>query len=281
MDELLSDFIVETGESLEQIDAALVAFEQKPSDQAILRQVFRLVHTIKGTCGFLELSRLEALTHAAENLMGRYRDGLPPSEQGVTTILQVIDQIKAQLQHMQAHAGVEPEGHDHALIEALNVLAGRADEQEDRFGAEAPFDEVPQLDPLEEAFRNAPGPDDPMPLVKVRKEDDVASQNIPEMSTAAATTPQVAIRVQLGVLEHLMTMVSELVLTRNQLMAVSHEQDDARFHTPLQRLCSVTAELQDGVMKTRMQPISALWQKKCPALYAIWARNWVSISSWK
>ncbi len=169
MDELLSDFIVETGESLEQIDAALVAFEQKPSDQAILRQVFRLVHTIKGTCGFLELSRLEALTHAAENLMGRYRDGLPPSEQGVTTILQVIDQIKAQLQHMQAHAGVEPEGHDHALIEALNVLAGRADEQEDRFGAEAPFDEVPQLDRWRKLFAMRQAPTTPCPWSRCEK----------------------------------------------------------------------------------------------------------------
>lgn len=260
MDELLSDFIVETDESLEQIDSALVAFEQQPGDQAILRQVFRLVHTIKGTCGFLELTRLEALTHAAENLMGRYRDGLPPTDEGVSTILRVIDQIKVHLQHMQAHEGAEPDGHDQPLINALNGLAEDSDDQEDQFGAEAPFEGPPLLDPLEEAFRNAPGPDDPLPELPQAQSDAPTQLTAPEMG-ATGVQPHGAIRVQLGVLEQLMTMVSELVLTRNQLMAVSREHEDARYHTPLQRLCSVTAELQDGVMKTRMQPISALWQK--------------------
>ncbi|MCF4099720.1 hybrid sensor histidine kinase/response regulator [Maritalea mediterranea] len=268
MDELISDFIIESGESLEQIDAALVAFEQHPKDQDILRQVFRLVHTIKGTCGFLELTRLEALTHAAENLMGRYRDGLPPTDEGVNTILTVIDQIKAHLDHMRAHDGAESDGNDQALIDALNRLAEEGTAEEDQFGDQAPFEgatettAAPQpLDPLEEAFRNAPGPDDPLPMPA--EPDAAASAPVakPAKDPTAGTPPQGAIRVQLGVLEQLMTMVSELVLTRNQLMAVNREFEDARYHTPLQRLCSVTAELQDGVMKTRMQPISALWQK--------------------
>lgn len=267
MDELLSDFIVETGESLEQIDAALVAFEQQPDDQAILRQVFRLVHTIKGTCGFLELGRLEALTHAAENLMGRYRDGLPATAEGVSTILQVIDQIKAHLVFMQNNEGAEPEGNDRQLIDVLNRLADGAPEEDDQFGEEAPYQSVVEpeivvrapLDPLEEAFRNAPGPEDPLPPVAPSPPSAV-QEPVLNKEPAHMAAPS-AIRVQLGVLEQLMTMVSELVLTRNQLMAVSREHEDARYHTPLQRLCSVTAELQDGVMKTRMQPISALWQK--------------------
>ncbi|WP_424983757.1 chemotaxis protein CheW [Maritalea sp. S77] len=263
MDELISDFIVETGESLEQIDAALVAFEQHPQDQDILRQVFRLVHTIKGTCGFLELTRLEALTHAAENLMGRYRDGLSPTPDGVNTILKVIDQIKSHIDHMVAHSGAEPVGDDQTLIDALNLLAADNGTPDDQFGAEAPFvaeanAHVP-LDPLEEAFRNAPGPDDLIPSPIVTAEPEVMSQKAEKDHNIVP--PQGAIRVQLGVLEQLMTMVSELVLTRNQLMAVSRDHEDARYNTPLQRLCSVTAELQDGVMKTRMQPISALWQK--------------------
>jgi two-component system chemotaxis sensor kinase CheA len=263
MDELISDFIVETGESLEQIDAALVAFEQHPEDQDILRQVFRLVHTIKGTCGFLELTRLEALTHAAENLMGRYRDGLSPTPDGVNTILTVIDQIKSHIDHMVAHEGAEPTGDDQALIDALNLLADDDHAEDDQFGVEAPFTaeaelKVP-LDPLEEAFRNAPGPDDPSPSPVASVDAQAAPQKTEKDHSVAP--PQGAIRVQLGVLEQLMTMVSELVLTRNQLMAVSRDHEDAHYHTPLQRLCSVTAELQDGVMKTRMQPISALWQK--------------------
>ncbi|MDF2811637.1 MAG: cheA, partial [Microvirga sp.] len=77
MDDLLSEFLVESGEHLETVDAELVRFERDPNNQAILGNIFRLVHTIKGTCGFLGLSRLEALAHAAESLMGKFRDGMP------------------------------------------------------------------------------------------------------------------------------------------------------------------------------------------------------------
>ena len=87
MDELLRDFLTETGESLDLVDAELVRFEQEPNNGAILGNIFRLVHTIKGTCGFLGLSRLETLTHAAETLMGKFRDGMPVTAEAVTLIL--------------------------------------------------------------------------------------------------------------------------------------------------------------------------------------------------
>ena len=75
MDDLLREFLTETGESLDVVDVELVRFEQEPNNTKILDNIFRLVHTIKGTCGFLGLPRLEALTHAAEALMGNFRDG--------------------------------------------------------------------------------------------------------------------------------------------------------------------------------------------------------------
>ena len=87
MDELLRDFLTETGESLDLVDAELVRFEQEPNNGQILGNIFRLVHTIKGTCGFLGLSRLETLTHAAETLMGKFRDGMPVTAEAVTLIL--------------------------------------------------------------------------------------------------------------------------------------------------------------------------------------------------
>ncbi|MGB7020747.1 MAG: Hpt domain-containing protein, partial [Xanthobacteraceae bacterium] len=86
MDELLRDFLTETGESLDLVDAQLVRFEQEPNNGGILGNIFRLVHTIKGTCGFLGLSRLETLTHAAESLMGKFRDGMPVTAEAVTLI---------------------------------------------------------------------------------------------------------------------------------------------------------------------------------------------------
>jgi len=77
MDDLLREFLTETNESLDRVDAELVRFERDPNNREILANVFRVVHTIKGTCGFLGLPRLETLAHAAESLMGKFRDGMP------------------------------------------------------------------------------------------------------------------------------------------------------------------------------------------------------------
>src|SRR5215472_18564635 len=101
MDELLRDFLTETGESLDVIDVELVRFEQEPNNTKILDKIFRLVHTIKGTCGFLSLPRLEALTHAAEALMGNFRDGAPVTSEAVTLILATIDRIKLLLETLE------------------------------------------------------------------------------------------------------------------------------------------------------------------------------------
>ncbi len=122
MDELLRDFLTETGENLEKVDAELVRFEQEPNNGQILGNIFRLVHTIKGTCGFLGLARLETLTHAAENLMGKFRDGMPVTAEAVTLILATIDRIKAILERLEADAQ-EPAGDDGDLVEELGRLA--------------------------------------------------------------------------------------------------------------------------------------------------------------
>ena len=94
MDDLLREFLTETGEHLDTVDVELVRFEQDPNNETILRNIFRLVHTIKGTCGFLGLPRLEALAHAAETLMGKFRDGHPVTTDAVSLILQTLDRIK-------------------------------------------------------------------------------------------------------------------------------------------------------------------------------------------
>jgi len=259
MDELLNDFLVETAESIEHVDAELLDFEKHPEDQEILRRIFRLVHTIKGTCGFLDLPRLEALTHAAENLMGQYRDGAPVLGDGVETILNSIDRVKQHL-GVLAHTGLEPEGDDQDLINALNRLA--AGRKEGDSFEQSPLQQAKMpLDPLEAAFLAAPGPDDLVESVDAAPQLEAEKPSQKSNVGGGGLNAPPAIRVQLPVLEGLMTMVSELVLTRNQLMAISRGRGESEFNAPLQRLCSVTAELQDGVMKTRMQPISAAWQK--------------------
>ena len=122
MDDLVRDFLAETGENLDLVDTQLVRFEQEPDNIRILENIFRLVHTIKGTCGFIGLPRLEALTHAAETLMANFRTGAPVTRDAVSLILATLDRIKALLQALE-QKGAEPHGNDKDLIARLEQMA--------------------------------------------------------------------------------------------------------------------------------------------------------------
>jgi len=121
MDELLAEFLTETGEGLDQLDVELVRFEQEPNNAEMLNTIFRLVHTVKGTCGFVGLNRLAKLAHAAETLMGQYRDGAPVTVEGVSVILASIDRIKEILTGLDRD-GAEPPGSDADLIGRLQQI---------------------------------------------------------------------------------------------------------------------------------------------------------------
>ncbi|WP_193179896.1 hybrid sensor histidine kinase/response regulator [Nisaea sediminum] len=302
MDELLSEFLTETSESVSELDVELVQLEQNPNDQALLSNIFRLVHTIKGTCGFLGLPRLEAVAHAAENVLGRIRDGsLEVTPDAITLILESFDRIKWLLSSLEENE-VEPEGDDQDLIDRLNIVAEGGALGDDG-GAPAPVEEPAaeepeperelkpgevSLDELERAFMEAPGPEDmateepeaepaeepaepepaaeaPPPAAKkevaVSGGQSVAKQPEQDKQVRESAVANQTIRVNVDLLENLMTMVSELVLTRNQLMQISRNEKDSEFTVPLQRLSQVTSELQEGVMKTRMQPIGNAWSK--------------------
>src|SRR5262249_41244946 len=126
MDELLRDFLTETGESLDVVDVQLVRFEQEPNNTKILDNIFRLVHTIKGTCGFLGLPRLETLTHAAETLMGNFRGGRPVTGEAVTLVLATIDRIKGLPDELE-RTRAEPGGDDQDLsVQLQNRAAARS-----------------------------------------------------------------------------------------------------------------------------------------------------------
>ncbi|MGY0576020.1 hybrid sensor histidine kinase/response regulator [Bradyrhizobium sp. RDM12] len=325
MDDLLREFLTETGESLDTVDNQLVKFEQEPNNAKILDNIFRLVHTIKGTCGFLGLPRLEALAHAGETLMGKFRDGMPVTGPAVTLILSSIDRIKEILAGLEA-TEAEPEGTDRDLIDKLEAMVEQGMAAM-AAGAAAPVAEAPplvpdvpaaaapapvkemttgalidqtlerplrpgevSLDELERAFREtaieapapviavkaAPAPAEaPAPVAAKETVKDAVKEAAKPAKEKAAPKKSMAeegagegdrianqsIRVNVDTLEHLMTMVSELVLTRNQLLEISRRNEDTEFKVPLQRLSNVTAELQEGVMKTRMQPIGNAWQK--------------------
>ena len=269
-------------------------FEQEPNNAKILDNIFRLVHTIKGTCGFLGLPRLEALAHAAETLMGKFRDGMPVTGDAVTLILSTIDRIKEILGELEA-TEAEPEGNDRDLIDQLHAMVERgmaamaaaAAPSRGRRSTQVAQRWSPQtlerplrpgevsLDELERAFRETAIEVAPAPAAAAAvaekpeaKEAKAKPAKTPVSKLAAEGETQEAdkvanqsIRVNVDTLEHLMTMVSELVLTRNQLLEISRRNEDTEFKVPLQRLSNVTAELQEGVMKTRMQPIGNAWQK--------------------
>src|SRR6201985_87698 len=122
MDDLVREILLETNESLDRVAVELVRFEQEPNNGAILGNIFRLVHTIKGTCGFLALPRLETLAHAAETVMGKFRDGMPVTADAVTIILTTIDRIKKILEEIEA-LQQEPGGSDADLIEILGRIS--------------------------------------------------------------------------------------------------------------------------------------------------------------
>jgi two-component system chemotaxis sensor kinase CheA len=330
VDDLIAEFLTETAESLEVVDSELVKFEANPNDRKTLDNIFRLVHTVKGTCGFLGLSRLEAVAHAGETLLGRFRDGkLDVTPVAVTLVLHSIDRIKLILNGLET-TGSEPDGDDHDLIAQLEAMAEgqevdlssvHAVDVPDRPIAsepepveiKAPALGVGDIDPstgralrpgevseadLEAAFAAAEAPDwmneDPEPVVEAKadakkkagkKDKDpepvAAKVEAAKAAPAPAAMPEPlaglggedaqgiattqSIRVSVDVLEGLMTLVSEMVLTRNQLLQISRTREDSAFATPLQRLSTLTGELQDSVMKTRMQPIGAAW-KKLPRL---------------
>lgn len=225
MDELLGDFLTETAESLQTVDNEIVTFERDPSNREVLNNIFRLVHTIKGTCGFLNLPRLERVAHAAETVLGKVRDGhVEVSSEIVTQTLAAIDSIKVILAALEA-TGKEPAGDDEALITRLGKtiaapLAGAAD-----VAAPAAMPDTPDL------------------VVGPESGGRVAQ----------------SIRVSVSLLEQLMTTVSELVLTRNELLQHVRNLKDERLSVPLQRLSAQVGELQESVMRTRMQPISNAW----------------------
>src|SRR5688572_17936082 len=168
MDDLLREFLTETNESLGVVDVELVRFEQEPNNASILANIFRLVHTIKGTCGFLGLPRLEALTHAAEALMGKFREGMPVTGEAVTLVLFTIDRIKEILDELEKHHK-EPAGSDEDLIDKLQAVLMQTQNTapppgtvgslvEQRLERRLRPGEV-SLDELERAFRETPGPE--------------------------------------------------------------------------------------------------------------------------
>ncbi|MEA1938348.1 MAG: chemotaxis protein CheW [Pseudomonadota bacterium] len=248
MDDLLNEFLIETSENLSVLDVELIRLEQNPNDPELLGNIFRLVHTIKGTCGFLGLLRLETVAHSTENVLGKFRDGeLKVDSESVSLVLAGLDAIKAILTELEA-SEKEPVGNDTSLIKALDALAE---------GGPAIIPTVPA------PILTSPAKPEPKPVVAASAKPEpepIAEIEAPEKAEPReSVVVGSSIRVHVDLLEHLMTQVSELVLTRNQLLQILRSEKESTFTASLQRLNHVVSDLQEGVIKTRMQPIGNAW----------------------
>jgi two-component system chemotaxis sensor kinase CheA len=267
MDELLKDFLTETTEHIEGAETQLIQFERDPSDASLISSIFRLVHTIKGTSSFLGLDRLEKVGHAAETVMGMIRDGAPPTQLSVTLILAAIDRIKTIIDDI-ARTGGEPAGDDSAIIGALEAYAQNGAATEPLKEVESARAKTLPTIPEDDASDD----DDSHPGDAAASQGGAAkdASGQPASSTAAsganrkeqtsgAPGKQETIRVSVDTIERMMQLVSELVLTRNQLLELARHREDDALKTPLQHLSTLTSELQDAVMRARMQPVGRLY----------------------
>ncbi len=230
-EEIVREFLVESHENLSRLDQELVELEKHPQDAGLLASIFRTIHTIKGTCGFLAFTTLEKITHQAENLLSQLRDGkraLTP--QLVSLVLETVDATRRVLGEIEKD-GTEGTEQFGSLIERLQA-ATRAPATVN-LATPAALATVPATPPL--AGEDEAG-----------KVSAVAEANV---------------RVDVGLLDKLMDLVGELVLTRNQILQFNSEREDAALNATAQRLNLITSELQEGVMKTRMQPIGGVWNK--------------------
>jgi two-component system chemotaxis sensor kinase CheA len=247
--DVIQEFLVESYENLSRLDQELVELEKHPTDAALLASIFRTIHTIKGTCGFLAFSTLERMSHQAESLLSQLRDGereLNPAL--VSLILETVDAVRKVLASIEASGEEGPEGFED-LTERLRAAAQLKAGPETQSGPETQAAPGIPPGPVAEAADDNGAPEPPEGK---RPEEDAAK------SSAVADAN---IRVGVGLLDKLMDLVGELVLTRNQILQFNTEREDAALNTTSQRLNLITTELQEGVMKTRMQPIGTVWNK--------------------
>jgi two-component system chemotaxis sensor kinase CheA len=268
MDELLKEFLVEAGEQIEGAATQIVALERDPEDLVLIAGIFRLVHTIKGTCGFLGLERLQRVTHASESLIGALRDGAKATPDIISAILASADRIKLLLAELE-ETGREGEGDDSDVIALLDshVALCKGAPEEPPAAAPAPAAEPLREDAPADVRQDAPAgagilaaPEPPQPSAAIASDSPrppaapASNGGEPAGGKRAET-----IRIKLDALERIMQLVSELVLNRNQLLEITRQREEDSLKSPLQRLSTMTSDLQDAVMRARMQPVDRVF----------------------
>lgn len=279
MDEVIQEFVCETKEKLDLLDQELIKLEQIPLDHEVVDNIFRMLHTIKGTSGFIGLEHLGRIAHVSENILSAIRDErLSPAPEVINAVLKALDVIKEIVAHLDEFKQ-EPERDDSILIAILDRfldphVQAAANTLADSNAPQTILQDIPDLQisldiDLKQEKKN---------VSSTKNEDTESSQhetfqenNLKRTgrdfdtdlkSTENKKNNQVqSIRVNIDTLEDLMQVVSELVLIRNQLTQLIRTNTEAQaiFQSPLQQLSYITTEIQEKMMKTRMQPIGNAW----------------------
>jgi len=246
VDDLTKEFIAESQEGLDRMERCLTELETRPDDTRLLGEIFRAVHTIKGTTGFLGFDRLEKLAHAGEHLLGSLRDGrLAVTSELISGLLRLMDGLRAILVLIEetGSEGTRAGDEDGELIAELAILNGHVPDLK-----EEPEVSVPQI-----ALVNTTSTVETVPAaVSAPNPSAVTSER-------AGAGNDKTLRIDVDVLNRMMNLVGELVLTRNQMLQSGMEA--ANFPELARRLDSVTADLRETVMQARMQPVGNLFGK--------------------
>ncbi len=267
--QVLNEFLTESYENLDQLDRDFVALEKDPTELERIAGIFRTIHTLKGTAGFLSLTKLGALAHAGESLLSLLRDGkLQLTPATTSTLLSMVDGVRAMLKNLEASGGEGDEAYSEVIAALAACCAGTPPAAPPLTAAPpeaatpAPSPTAPRLPPaMSVSATVAPLPlFAPTPAVSITTMPG-RTEAPPVHSEAPAGVADTTIRVDVGLLDKLMNLVGELVLARNQILQVTTQRHDAVLQGASQRLNLVTSELQEGVMRTRMQPIAGVWNK--------------------
>lgn len=323
MDEIVREFLVESYENLDQLEQDMVSLESEPGSKELLSSIFRTIHTIKGTSGFLAFNRLEKLAHRGENLLSELRDGVREMDQETADVLLLmvdrirnimgsveetgqegdvdIESVIAQIEAIQGKTSSTPvpaadsmsgEPAPAAAEQApaeIPFLTNVADENgnvnlgedlatppAEETPAEVPFltnvaDENGNVNLGEDTASVAPAapaapvakPEPPAPPAPAQSAPPAMKKDEakPAEHNTSRSAAESSIRVDVDLLDVLMREVSELVLVRNQIVRLTDSMTDMNLVQSSQRLSIVATELQEGIMKTRMQPIEHLWSK--------------------
>ena len=333
MEEIVQEFLIESHENLDQLDQDLLALERDPNSRELLSSIFRTLHTIKGTSGFLALHTLESVAHAGESLLSKLRDGeMALNNEIATTLLEMVDAVRALLGHIENDGNEGTEKYAELVAHLHDLLEGRFREGAQAAASHsepAAAEVVDQAEAAEEApaveseaaqaatavataaveaavavaaagssagqaapataaapVAVAQGPGEPpaaepapapaVPTAPQQAASAAAAAQTTAAKAASETAPAAgkakpeenrrsvadsSIRVDVDLLDSLMNLVGELVLTRNQLIQRAAARQDQELMRSMHRLNLVAGELQEGVMKTRMQPIDNVWSK--------------------